>query len=232
MVERHTVTELQSLQQQLAQIIPGARLECMRLPASPGIALYLMNRDYPQGSLQPESIQRVMDNPLYWVFCWASGQVLAQLLLAEPERVAGKRVLDFGCGSGVVAIAAKLAGAREVIACDTDPQALLATQLNARLNNVEVTLAHDYLAVAGELDVILVADVLYDRGNFPWLDRFRARAAEVVIADSRVRDFAHPSYRHIGNYASCTLPDLDESAEFRDVRLYCASPESACVSGG
>lgn len=214
------MTQLESLQQQLARIIPGAHLECMRLSGCPAIALYLLNADYPQGSLQPQTVQRVMDNPLYWVFCWASGQVLAQRLLAEPERVAGKRVLDFGCGSGVVAIAAKLAGAREVIACDIDPQARLATALNAQCNNVEVTLSDDFLSVPGELDVILVADVLYDRANLVWLDRFIARAPEVLIADSRVKNFDHPPYRQIGGYASCTIPDLDESAEFRDVRLY------------
>ncbi|MDX1735389.1 MAG: 50S ribosomal protein L11 methyltransferase [Halioglobus sp.] len=211
---------MDSLQQHLAGIIPGARLEPQRLPGSPAIELMLLNTDYPQGSLQPEQVRRVMDNPLYWVFCWASGQVLAQLLLAEPERVAGRRVLDFGCGSGVVAIAAKLAGAAEVIACDIDPLALSATAVNARHNGVELTLSGDYHAVAGSLDSILVADVLYDRGNFPWLARFAERAGEVLIADSRVKDFHFPPYRQVGRQASCTLPDLDESAEFRDVRLY------------
>ena len=70
------------------------------------------------------------------------------------------------------------------------------------------------------IDLIIVADVLYDKANFPWLRRFLERASEVLVADSRVKDFDHPPYRQIARRDSCTLPDLDESAEFRDVRIY------------
>ena len=167
-------------------------------------------------------MRAIMDNPLYWVFCWASGQVLAKFLLDDPQWVRGKRVLDFGCGSGVAAIAAALAGAEEVIACDIDPLALSAAAMNADLNGVGLTLADDYDAVNGPVDLILVADVLYDRGNFPWLERFLNRADKVLVADSRVKDFDHPPYREIARRQSCTWPDLDESAEFRNVRVYLA----------
>lgn len=211
--------ELADLQRQLSDIIPGARLEATPLPA---LQLYLLNPDYPQGDLDPEAVQRVMNNPLYWVFCWASGQVLAQYLLERPELVAGKRVLDFGCGSGVVAIAAAMAGASQVIACDIDPLALAATRANAELNRVELELVADFFAVEGPLDLIIVADVLYDRANLDWLARFIERAERVLVADSRVRDFDYPPYRQVARQSSCTLPDLDESAEFRGVRIYLA----------
>ena len=213
---------LDTLQQQLARIIPGARLEPLRPPDCAEIELLLLNADYPQGQLGAQQVQYIMDNPLYWAFCWASGQVLARHLLDNPGLVAGQRVLDFGCGSGVGAIAARLAGAAEVIACDIDAQALAATGLNARRNGVELSLAGDFDTVTGALDVILVADVLYDRANLDWLDRFAARARRVLIADSRVKDFAHPAFSPVGRCDSCTIPDLDESAEFRDVRLYLA----------
>ncbi len=212
----------EQLQSRLRAILPGARLEVMPLPETPQLELLLLSADYPQGDLTPEVMQRVMDNPLYWVFCWASGQVLAHYLLTRPERVRNKRVLDFGCGSGVVAVAAALAGAREVIACDIDPLALEATRLNAELNGVTLQYADDFFAVQGEIDMIIVADVLYDRENFCWLQRFVERAPQVLIADSRVKHFDHPPYRQIDRRESCTLPDLDESAEFRDVRLYLA----------
>jgi predicted nicotinamide N-methyase len=208
------------LQQQLQQIVPAARLEATALPGLPKLQLLLLNRDYPQGDLSAEDMQRVMDNPLYWVFCWASGQVLAEFVLAQPAWVARKRVLDFGCGSGVVAIAAAMAGAADVIACDIDPLALAATRANARLNRVAVELVDDYCAVEGHIDLIIVADVLYDRANFSWLQRFAERADQVLIADSRVKNFGHPGYRQLARHTSCTLPDLDESAEFRDVRIY------------
>jgi ribosomal protein L11 methyltransferase len=53
---------------------------------------------------------------------------------AHPPR--DRIVIDYGCGSGVLAIAAALLGAREVHAVDNDPQALLATRENAQRNGV------------------------------------------------------------------------------------------------
>ncbi len=220
-------THQAALCEQLRRILPGARLEQTSLPAVPELRLLLLNEDYPQGALTPEEIRRLMDNPLYWTFCWASGQALARFLLQRPAWVSGKRVLDFGCGSGVVAVAAALAGATEVIACDIDPLALRATAYNAWLNDVELCITRDYFAVAGELDLIVVADVLYDKENFPWLQRFVERARGVLIADSRVKDFDYPPYRQIARCRSCTLPDLDESPEFRDVRIYLAGDSPA-----
>lgn len=208
------------LEQALAVIIPGASLSVQTLPDVPELSLLLLDEHYPRQPLPTEVMQRIMDNPLYWVFCWASGQVLARFILDQPQSVSGKRVLDFGCGSGVVAIAAKMAGASEVIACDIDPQALEASAFNARLNNVELTLSDDFNAVSDALDLIVVADVLYDRENLGWLDIFERKADSVLVADSRVRNFDHPPYRRIAQMHSCTLPDLDESAEFRTVSIY------------
>ena len=212
----------QKLSQTIQALLPGARIEAMALPQHPSLNLFLLNEDFPQGELSREQVASLMDTPLYWVFCWASGQVLARFLRDDPGWVKGRRVLDFGCGSGVVAIAAALAGAREVIACDIDPLALEATHKNAQLNGVELVLCADYFDVEGEIDLIIVADVLYDRENFAWLQRFVERADQVLIADSRVKDFHHPPYVQIERCEASTLPDLDESAEFRDVRIYCA----------
>lgn len=217
----------QLLNTRLQEILPSARLEVMSLPDVPELRLLLLSQDYPQGHLSQQEMARVMDNPLYWVFCWASGQVLARYILDHPQWVAGKRVLDFGCGSGVVAVAAAMAGAGEVVACDIDPLAIEATRINAQLNGVELVPSEDYFAVTGDIDLIIVADVLYDRENFPWLQRFLARAPEILIADSRVKNFDHPPYRQIDRKDSCTLPDLDESAEFRDVRIYLADGADA-----
>jgi ribosomal protein L11 methyltransferase len=52
-------------------------------------------------------------------------------------ELAGLRVLDFGCGSGILALAACLLGAREVVAIDHDPQALAATRDNAAFNGID-----------------------------------------------------------------------------------------------
>jgi predicted nicotinamide N-methyase len=217
----------ETLLETLQEIIPGANLETVALNTSTPMQLLLLNADYPQGDLGEDEMQRVMNNPLYWIFCWASGQVLAGFLLDNPHWVENKRVLDFGCGSGVVAIAAALAGAAEVVACDIDPLALAATKINAELNGVDLTLTDDYFAVSGHVDLIIVADVLYDKSNFMWLQRFVERAAQVLIADSRVKNFDFPPYRALARFEGCTLPDLDESAAFRDVRIYQASAAAA-----
>lgn len=206
----------------LAAIIPGGELTFQRLPDCPEVELLLLAADYPQAVLTAEDARRIMDNPLYWIFCWASGQVLARRVLDNPDWVRGRRVLDFGAGSGVAGIAAKLAGAREVVACDNDPLALQACAINARRNRVDLTLSDDFDKVSGAVDLILVADVLYDRGNLGWLARFTARSPRVLVADSRVRDFDQPPYRQVDAAPGCTLPDLDESAEFRHVKLYLA----------
>jgi len=52
------------------------------------------------------------------------------------ERVAGSQVIDYGCGSGILAIAGLLLGAVHAWAVDTDPQALMATRQNAQENRV------------------------------------------------------------------------------------------------
>ncbi|MDX1482648.1 MAG: 50S ribosomal protein L11 methyltransferase [Woeseiaceae bacterium] len=69
--------------------------------------------------------------------------------LLTPLAANEKRVLDFGCGSGILAIAALKLGAREAVAIDIDPQAVAATQRNATLNGVEQRL-HACLASASE----------------------------------------------------------------------------------
>ncbi|MHC5035466.1 MAG: 50S ribosomal protein L11 methyltransferase [Planctomycetota bacterium] len=55
----------------------------------------------------------------------------------DSEPLEGRSVLDFGCGSGILGIAAARLGAARVVALDTDPQALDATRANAAANLVE-----------------------------------------------------------------------------------------------
>jgi len=75
----------------------------------------------------------------FWAFAWAGGQALARYVLDHPDVVAGRRVLDLASGSGLVAVAAALAGASSVTATDIDPLAVLAIGVNAEANGVTVT---------------------------------------------------------------------------------------------
>ena len=207
------------LQHALSELLGDARLVDTPLPGT-DLRLWLIDADNMDRAFSPEETRRILDEPPYWSFCWASGLALARFLAEQPEWVAGKRVLDFGAGSGVAAIAAKKAGALEVVACDLDPLAIAACRANAELNQVELGYSTDFFAEADRFDLILVADVLYDRANLPLLDAFLGRGREAMVADSRVRDFAHPAYRRLGMLHAHTLPDLAEPHEFRDVSLY------------
>jgi ribosomal protein L11 methyltransferase len=80
----------------------------------------------------------------------------------DSQPLAGCSVLDYGCGSGILAIAALLLGAERAIAVDNDPQALLATRDNAERNRIDPARLQTYLpeqCPALEADVT-VANIL------------------------------------------------------------------------
>ncbi|MGA1675220.1 MAG: class I SAM-dependent methyltransferase [Pseudomonadales bacterium] len=208
------------LEARLQATLPMARLEEQRLPGCSGLKLALINRDFPTGPLPAAVMQAVIARPAYWAFCWGSGLALAQQLLREPHWVKGRRVLDLGSGSGVVAIAAALAGAASVVACDNDPDALLATLENAARNSVDVIPCADLSEVPAGLDLVLMADVLYDRANLPLLEAAGRLADDVLIADSRIRALPDPDYAWVGSLEALTLPNLGEFDEYREVRFF------------
>lgn len=210
---------LPALQLRLRAILPRADLTSTALPLVPELKLWLIDGTYPQESLDAATVYALMDEPPYWSFCWASGQVLARYLLDHPALVAGKTVLDLGPGSGVVALAAARAGARRVLACDLDPFALAATRANAELNGVQVEAGDDLASMLPQADLVVTADILYDRDNLPLLARLRL-AADVLLADSRVRDLQPPGYRLLGTRPATTWPDLEESSEYNQVRVF------------
>ncbi|ARU04951.1 protein methyltransferase [Comamonas serinivorans] len=225
LVPRSSSELADALQQALGQLLPDARLQPTALPAQGGtpasdLALWLIDPANMQRPFDAEETRRILHEPPYWCFCWASGLALARWLHAHPEQVRGKRVLDFGAGSGIAGIAAAHAGAAEVIACDLDPLALAACRANAALNGVALGESSDFFTAPAQVDVLLAADVLYDRENLPLLDAFVARADHVIVADSRVRDFRHARYRRTAVLDACTWPDLGEPDEFRHVSLY------------
>lgn len=207
------------LQAALSELLGDARLVAEPLPGT-DLKLWLIDALNMDRAFNPQETCRILEDPPYWSFCWASGLALARFLAAQPHRVKGKRVLDFGAGSGVAGIAAMRAGALEVVACDLDPVAIQSCKANAKLNGVTLGYSTDFFAEADRFDLILAADVLYDRANLPLLDQFLTRGKEVLVADSRVRDFQHPAYERLGILDALTLPDLAEPWEFRRVSLY------------
>jgi predicted nicotinamide N-methyase len=211
------------LETHLQSRIPGSRLEKTQLPQARELSLYLINEDYLRNGLTREQAEALMDNPPYWGFCWASGQVLGRCVMDNPDWVKGKTLLDFGAGSGVVGIAAKMAGAKRVILCDLDEKALQAGELNARINGVNVDFSaaiDEHLEEDVSNWMITVADVFYDRDNLPLLETMLDRFATVLVSDSRLKGQPLPGMDIIGDYDSHPVPDLDESREFNSVTLY------------
>jgi predicted nicotinamide N-methyase len=125
----------------------------------------------------------------YWATAWPGGQALARYLLDHPGTVAGRRVLDVASGSGLIAIAAGLAGAAAVTANDIDPYALAAITLNARANDVTLSTRPDDLldGDGGDAEVVLAGDVFYNHAiaerMWPFLRRAAARGAHVLVGD-------------------------------------------------
>ncbi|MDL5600201.1 50S ribosomal protein L11 methyltransferase [Bacillus subtilis] len=216
------MTPPSTLQAPLAQLLGDAQLRAETLPGT-DLRLWLIDADNMDRAFDADETRRILEEPPYWCFCWASGLALARWFAEQPRWVAGKRVLDFGAGSGVAAIAAAKAGAAEVVACDLDLLALEACRANAALNGVTLGYSADFFAEADRFDLVVVADVLYDRANLPLLDHFLSRGREALVADSRVRDFAHPLYRRLAMLEACTWPDLAEPEQFRHVSLYHAA---------
>ena len=165
-------------------------------------------------------MRAVLANPAYWAFCWGSGLATARWLLEQPQVVSGKRIADLGSGSGVVALSAKLANASEVWACDNDPDALAATEANAAANQLEINLTDDIEALPAGLDVLFMADVLYDRSNFALIERAKPLTRRLIIADSRVTDVEDPSFTITHTRQALTYPNLGEFDEFKTVSFF------------
>lgn len=211
---------LVDLERALQTTLPTAHIEVGPLPGLAELQLALINADFHTGPLPAEVMHNVIANPAYWAFCWGSGLATAQWLARQPNIVQDKDVIDLGCGSGVVAVMAKLMGARHVWACDTDPDALLATKVNADLNQVEVSLSNNLDKVPDNLDLLFMADVLYDRSNFVLLAKAKNKAARMFIADSHIDDVNDPEFRVIHHMQALTYPNLGEFDEFKNVCFF------------
>src|ERR1051325_9232473 len=93
----------------------------MAPPLVPEVRLHLASEVVPLWRKTEDELAAEAIPPPYWAFAWAGGQALARYLLDNRAEVARRSVLDFGSGSGLVAIAAERAGARSVLASDIDP---------------------------------------------------------------------------------------------------------------
>jgi predicted nicotinamide N-methyase len=187
-------------------------------PLVPEVKLHLASEVTPLWQATEASLAQSQLPPPYWAFAWAGGQALARHLLDHPDLVAGKSVLDFGAGSGLVAIAAALAGATFVTAAEIDPFAAAAIALNAAANGVALEVASgDVLGGAPRWDAILCGDMCYERPLAErltqWLEHCVAAGALVLLGDPGRAYLPRAGLTAIARYTVPTPLDLEDRTE-------------------
>nr|WP_153204079.1 50S ribosomal protein L11 methyltransferase [Niveispirillum sp. SYP-B3756] len=190
-------------------------------PLLPDISLYQATEITPIWQATEDWLERQGVPPPFWAFPWAGGQAVARLILDQPDLVAGRHVLDFAAGSGLIAIAALQAGAAAVRAVEIDPFAVDATYLNAAANGVTVTA--DVANIIGQdlpgIEIVLAGDICYERpfaeAALGWLRRLAAGGTLVLLGDPGRAYLPAQGLEKMASYAVPTTRELED----REVRV-------------
>jgi predicted nicotinamide N-methyase len=192
-----------------AQAFIRDRMVLQALPFRPDISIYTPT---PQSGINAFLASENHDDaPPYWAYAWGGGAALALHLRDHPETVAGKSVLDFGAGSGMVGIAAMRAGASQVHAVEKDCFGQVALALNAEANRVEIALwtGRDL----PDVDVVLAGDVFYApeivAETLPVLTGLSQAGASVLIGDPFRRDLPIDQLDLIAEYGVSDMGGAD-----------------------
>ncbi len=186
-------------------------------PLVPEVRLHLAHEAVPIWQKTEEELGAIGLPPPFWAFAWAGGQALSRYVLDHAHLVNGKRVLDLATGSGLVAIAAKKAGAGSVLAADIDLFACAAARLNARLNEVAIAITdEDLLGMPAQgFDVILVGDLFYEKALaervHAWLRQAKREGAEVLIGDPGRSYLPKSSLKPVIDYNVPVTRDLEDA---------------------
>lgn len=186
------------------------------VPSVPEIRLWQASKVTPIWEMTERDLEGLQLPPPFWAFPWAGGQALARYLLDHPETVRGKTVVDIASGSGLIAIAAAMAGAASVLANDIDPYAAVAIALNADLNGVLVEVeTGDLLSGAPRPAGIYTAgDIAYEKSMSAAMLSFFRRAAgqgsTVLIGDPH-RTYFPKGLRRVADYDIVTVADIEDS---------------------
>lgn len=197
-----------------AFIAANTRLQAV--PHAPEISLWLADEVTPIWRLTEEELGEIGLPPPFWAFAWAGGQALARWLLDHPEAVAGRRVVDFASGSGLVGIAAMKSGAASVLCADIDAFCGAATAMNAAANGVAVEFTDADLLERPppDVDLICAGDVCYEEPMtarvLAWLGEAKARGATVLIGDPGRTYFPKSGLTFLAEYRVPTTRELED----------------------
>jgi predicted nicotinamide N-methyase len=201
-----------------------ANTQLLAPPLVPEIRLHLATEVVPLWRKTEEELEAEGVPPPYWAFAWAGGQALARYVLDHRESVDGLDVLDFGAGSGLVAIAAKMAGARTVLAADIDKFALAAITMNGESNGMLLeTTSDDIIGRTGAWKTILVGDMCYERPLaeriVAWLTNLARSDALILLGDPGRSYFPKSGVEKLATYRVQTTREL-EDREIRETSVY------------
>ena len=195
--------------------------ELLAPPLVPELKLHLESEVVPLWRKTEEELARIGVPPPYWAFAWAGGQALARHILDHPGITQGKRVLDFGAGSGLVALAAAKAGAAHVTAADIDPFAIAAIACNAKANALIIeAMDRDMIGSRDLFDLILIGDMCYERPLaeklMAWL---KATQADILLGDPGRTYFPKSGLTRLAVYNVPTTREL-EDREIRETGVW------------
>jgi predicted nicotinamide N-methyase len=203
-----------SLEGRRAFIVENTRLQSP--PHTPELVLHLADEITPIWRMTEEALAEIGLPPPFWAFAWAGGQAVARYVLDNPQLVAGKRVVDFASGSGMVGIAAMKAGAAHVLAADIDSFCEAALSLNAAANGVALDFTDADLldAPAPAAEVILAGDICYEKPMaekaLVWLAAARDQGATVLIGDPGRSYFPREGLIKLAEYQVPTTRELED----------------------
>ncbi len=185
-------------------------------PLVPEIRLHLATEITPLWQATEAVLDRTQLPPPYWAFAWAGGQALARHILDHPDLVRGRSVLDFGAGSGLLALAAARAGAARAAAAEIDPFAAAAIALNGALNRLEVgVMSEDVIGrFPPPWQVVLVGDMCYERPLAErltlWLRELAGAGALVLLGDPGRAYLPKAGLVELARYTVPTPLDLED----------------------
>jgi predicted nicotinamide N-methyase len=188
----------------------------MSPPLVPEVRLHLAHEAVPLWQKTEEELGEMGLPPPFWAFAWAGGQALARFVLDNPLLVHSCTVLDLATGSGLVAIAAGLAGG-DVVAVDIDAFAVLAAEMNAKLNTVRLDIKCEDLLVhqPPSFEVILVGDLFYEKSLaercLAWLHQAQKQGSRILIGDPGRSYLPKDQLEQLAEYNVPVTRDLEDA---------------------